>query len=241
MRFIKALPIAVLAGALTLGAPSRAHATMELLLQEDGGAITVVATGPSLGSLVFNGVYKDFTVNFLGATTDNGANLSDLLSSTTKVTLNVAGTHTLTLMTTSQDYNLPTGPQLDVTSSIGGTYNTGAGSNVTFQAFADKNNTLNGMSDFTNGLMGVSPSPSTGAPNVSFSSPTAEGVFTRLSTNYSVSSLTNVTLVGAGSSLNYSNSVSMTEAVPGPAGLVVALTGLPCLAIGWLRRRRKRA
>src|SRR5258708_4055738 len=113
-RFLRALPLAVLAGALALSTPSPAFATIALYLQEDAGVITQVQTGASFTSINFTGTFGDYTVAVLGANALNGSSLSDLTSSTTTVTQNAgtSGSHTLHLYATETDYTLPTGPNL---------------------------------------------------------------------------------------------------------------------------------
>src|ERR1035437_7744969 len=60
-------------GMAVLGGSYRAEADTVLALQEDGGTITLVATGASLSSaLSYTGNYGDFTVDVLGETTHNG-------------------------------------------------------------------------------------------------------------------------------------------------------------------------
>jgi len=227
---------AALAVAAMLGAPGLARADLEIALQEDAGARTVVATGASFTTAAFNGVFGDFTVSILGGASHNAATLSDLLGSTTNIANNSGATHTLKIFITQDGYTLPVGPQLKVESGLAITSNI-AGVTLTniFQAFADKNNNLFGTSDFTNG-------PQTAIANGSTADTgSANGVFTRNATPYSVTSVSSFQVTG-GSSTNFSNHVNLTAAgVPAPAGLVLAASGVPVLALGWLRRRKVQA
>lgn len=232
LRFLKVWPLVVLATAFTLSMPSSAQATASLSWQEDGGAIATIVSGASLGTLSFTGVLGDFTVTVLGSASDNTATLSDLLSSTTRVTSNVSGTHTLSLYASSQDYTLPLGLSLSLKSGAGGTYVQGTGG-VTFQAYADKANTLLGRADFTNGLQTAIPASGSGT---TFDTLDTTGVFTRLATGFSMTTLTNATLSGFGQ-LNYSNHEFVT-AVPVPEPATMFLGGLGLIAFGYAARRR---
>jgi len=229
--------VALLVGAAMLAAPTRAHAVLEIALQEagvNGGAITVVATGADFTAASYTATYGDFKVTLFGASSDNAADLSDLLSSTVKVTNNNGATKTLKLYITQTDYTLPEGNPLTDQSSLGGSINQGTlGLTNIFQAYADKNNNAFGTSDFTNG-----PQSATSQPPSAYSTGTATGLFSRLPTNYSLTSVVTFTLSGKGSA-NYSSQENVTG-VPVPAGVVLALTGLPVLGIGWLRRRLKK-
>jgi len=230
--------VAVLASVVALGVPSAARADIELALQEDGGSRIVVNTSLtndvsfsgdfSIGGVVGSG---DFTISILGGHRDNGVTMSDLLSSTVSVKNNTGVAHTLHLWVSSDGYTLPLGGLLGVESSMGGTLNTGT-LTPTFQAYADKANAIFGTSDFTNGLQTTSFNGS------SFDTGSKFGVFSRTG-NYSLTSVTNLAL-GGGAQANYSSHVNVT-AVPAPAGVVLALTALPCLGLGFWRRRRQQA
>src|SRR5260370_26842748 len=80
-RFRNFLPlVAALAVPAVLGAPSQAHASFQIALQEagvNGGAITMVSSGADFTSASFTGTYGDFTVSIFGGTSDNGATLID--------------------------------------------------------------------------------------------------------------------------------------------------------------------
>jgi hypothetical protein len=235
-NFLRLATAVLVAAAVSQASPARA--TFQLALQEagvNGGAITVVQSGTDFqaGGISFSGVYGDFTVSVLGGTSTNGALLSTLLSSTTNVTNNDgAAAHTLHLYVTQTNYTLPAGTNLNVESGLGGSTTTGTVAFPgIFQGYADKNNNAFGLADFTNG-------PQTAVPTgTTFDTGSATGLFPRLGTPYSLTSVANLTL-GAGAIVNYSDHIKVT-AVPAPAAVVLALTGLPFLGIGtWLRRRK---
>jgi hypothetical protein len=216
---------------LTLGS-NFAHADLEIALQEDAGAVTVVATGPSFTTASFTGNFGDFTVTLFGASSDNGASLSDLLESTVSVKNNSAATHTLHLYVTQNGYTLPSGTTLRVESGLGGSVNAGSVTltNI-FQAYADKNNNLFGTADFTNGPQNASQVGST------FDTGSATGNFTRLATPYSVTSVANLQLT-AGGQVNKADHINLT-AVPEPTSVLLLGSGLVGLAAMARRRSRK--
>jgi hypothetical protein len=208
----------------------------------NGGQITVVGSGADFTSASFTGTYGDFTFTILGASSDNGAAMSDLLSATVSIKNNAGTSKTINIYASQDNYTLPTANQLRVESGLSGTVNSGDFSGTGhFQAYADKNNNLLGtgintgtgsaLTDYTNGSQ-------TGAFNGStFDTGSASGVFNRTG-NYSLTSKASFT-VSAGGTGNFSSHVNVTTATPAPAGVVLALTGLPFIGIGsWLRRRK---
>jgi hypothetical protein len=240
------LAVAALAAVVTFSMPSFARADIEIALSEDGfdagngvGVRKVVATGASfsLGGAVFSGTFGDFTISNSSGTSDNGTNggnLSDVLTSTTSVQNNhlvSAGTHTLHVYVTQDGYSLPIGALLSVESGLGGSVNspTLTLTNI-FQAFADKNNNLFGMADFQNAAQTASQTGST------FDTGSRTGLFSRTNPLYSLTTEANITLTDGGKA-NYSSHENVT-AVPAPAGLVLVASGMPALALGWLRRRK---
>jgi hypothetical protein len=235
-RHLKTMVLVLVGCAFVLSMAQPAHATAVLALQIDGGAVTTVATGASLSSLIFNSTYTDagitFAVTFLGSSSDNTAAFSDLLSSTTRVELATGGgTHTLHIFASSQDYTLPLGPNLQLRSGEGGTYINGLGA-ATFQAYADNANGLMGLG-FTNGLQVAVPPNGTGG---TFDTGEAFGVFTRGAGNYSLTTRADITLTGNGSALNYSNHAVVTS-VPEPVTLSLLGVGLLGLAATRFRKR----
>lgn len=236
IRFRSFLPLiaAVLVGTAMLGAPRQASATLAIYLQEvgvDGAPVLVASTGSDFTATSFTGTHSDFAVSILGGVSDNGATMSDLLSSTTAVKNNAASTKTLLIFVTQDNYTLPAGTSLVVESGMAGTVNTGTLTLTNlFQAYADKNNALLGTTDFTNGPQTATQTGST------FDTGSATGLFTRVG-NFSLTSLATITLT-AGGRINFANHINVTP-VPEPSGLVMALAGLPVLGLGtWLRRRR---
>jgi hypothetical protein len=215
-----------------------ARATLEIALQEagvNGGAITVVAsTATDFSSVSTTTTYGDFTVTIFGGSSTNAATKSSLLSSTVSIVNNNAAKETLQLWVSQNNYTLPAGTPLAVESGLGATVNLGT---VTltgiFQAWADKNNNLMGTADFTNGPQNAAQTGST------LDTGSANGSFSRTGM-YSVTSMANFVMSGGGN-VNFADHVNLAPpvTVPAPAGVLLALTGLPVLGIGgWLRRRK---
>jgi len=240
-RFRNALPFLVAAfiGVMGFGAPAQGAFTISL--QEtgvNGGAVTQVASGADFTSASYGSgagsVYGDFLVKVLSSSSDNDPVTSDLLSSTNTIKNQSGSTKTLTIYVSQTHYTLPSTPKLNVESSMGGSGANGLSTLVgIFQAYADKNDTLNGTSDFTNG-------PQNGVANGnSYDTGSKTGVFSRTGA-YSLT--TKVTLtIKAGQTVNFSNSENVT-ATPAPAGIALLLSAVPALGIGgWLRRRRVQA
>jgi len=232
------LVAAAIAVACVVGSASPAKAALQLYLQEAGGnasAITAVGLpGGDFTSASFTGTYGDFTVTLLGGSSDNGATLSDLLSSTVSVKNNdTANAHTLSLFVSQTNYNLPSGSPLRMESGQGGSTNSGTmGLTNIFQAWFDASNTLLGMPALgTNGTQNGNPSGST------WDTGSAVGVFAR-SGPYSLTSRATLALSAGGIS-NYSNHVNVTNAVPAPAGVVLIASVLPFVAV--LRRRLRKS
>jgi len=193
-----------------------------------------VASGASLSTLSYTNTFGDFSVQVFAGAFDNGASLSDILSSSVSVTNTSGATHTLQMWVSSQDFTLPAGSTLAAESAMGGSVNTPTVT-PTFQAYADKNNNLFGsgtaITDFTNGLQNA------GFNGSSFDTGSAFGSFSRLAGNYSMTTVVNLLMTG-GAKANFSSHENM-RAVPEPASMLLLGSGLVGLARA--RRRARKA
>jgi len=249
------LALATLTTVSLLGTPQSARATLSIFLQEGSGNIVQVATtATDFSSVSFTGNFGptgivgpgmgDFHVAIQGGSSDNGATLSDLLSSTTSVQ-NISGaTATLHLWVSQTNYSLPTGTPLEVESGLSATK--GPTTTLTqtgiFQAYADSGNHLlstgasggAAITNFTNGAQTAIATANTSDTGSAF------GSFARtVNSPYSLTSVANLQL-SAGGTANYSDHVNVTG-VPEPATTALVLAGLPVLGLVLARRRRQRA
>jgi len=248
-------------GAARVGRPSDAAFTVQVY--DDGvlqGGILVIPLGAN--SILFGGTTTHFSIANGSALSNNpgtqgGSNLG--LSGTggqvTTLFGATGGNHTLRIVVSQDGFTAPTGSPLTLSASGGGSIAmvnnnnndpSSLGVSSAFQAFLDNTNTLFGQpgpgatplqtasaSLTTPGTAPLVYSPAVAAnPNVPGGTPFA------LTSNL----FFDVTLSPNSGQDSFNSSFSVTAVVPAPAGLVLALTGLPVLGIGgWIRRRRQTA
>ena len=108
--------LAAAVGAMIWGASAVNAGTLNIYVQEVGVDATpvLVGSGASFGSVSYsnNSYNGDFKITLLGSSSDNGASLSDLLSSTTSVQNLTGTTKTIILYASQNDYTLPSGTPL---------------------------------------------------------------------------------------------------------------------------------
>jgi hypothetical protein len=253
--------VALLVGTAILAAPTQAQAGFAIQVYDDGSAIPSTINFSMVSgnttTYYFSALDTHFSVTG-SATVVAGVNgnLSVSYTDTVQVLQSVSN-ETLTLLATNTDYYLPTSSQVLLSASGGGQQNMAPGSTVAVSSlgFLDASNTQfgNGVGGTVAVSSGISPVSTNAQSTPITSSGTLAGV--GATSNYTLNqadntvasstpfSLTNVSYftftAQAGDYANLSNSVS-TVATPAPAGLVLILSGVPCLGVGaWLRRRRQ--
>jgi len=259
---------ALLIGAAILGAPTPAHAAYNVQVYDDGVLQTVNLNGANPGaainvftagnSLVFFGATTNFSIsNGSGLSNNPGTNGSGNLdlSSNEQITTTFGaggGTHTIQIVLSQTDWNTPTGSPLSLTSSAGGSAAYIAGTaplatqtiSATYQGFLDNTNTLFGQpAAGSTPIQSASVTLNTpGTAPLVFTPGTAGNNTVPGGTPFSLTDVLSFTFaLDAGSGQATANvSASTVASVPAPAGVVLALAGLPCLGIGtWLKRRRQ--
>jgi len=253
----------LLAGAVALMAaltfsPSQARAGYAVRVYDDNvlqGGIGVLVSG---NSLIFTGTTTHFSITNGSGTSNNpgtpgGSNLA--LSSNEQVNStfgSTGGTHTIRIELSQDTWTAPTGTPLFLSSSAGGSFDYLAGTNPlatqavtsTYQGFLDNTNTLFGkpVAGSTPLQTASASRTSPGTSSLVFSPGTSVNPTTPGGTPFSMTDVLSFTFaLDAGSGQTTANvSASTVASVPEPASVVVALTGLPVLALGfWVRRRRQ--
>jgi len=249
---------AALAVAFLCGTMSSADAAYAVRVYDDGvlqGGITTLVVG---NSLIFTGTTTHFSItNGSGLSnnpgTQGGSNLDLSSNEQVNTTFGAAGgTHTIRIEISQDGWLAPTGTPLVLSSSAGGSFAYVTGTNPsatqavtsTYQGFLDNTNALFGqpgagataVQTASASLTSVGTTPLVFSPGVSVN-PNVPG-----GTPFSMTdALTFTFTLGAGSGQTTANvSASTVASVPAPAGLVLALTGLPVLGFGGLVRRIRR-
>jgi len=261
VRF-KGLLSAILAGVAVAWLASPAQASFQIAVFVDGAANPSLVTTGTANNFSANGVVGDgvnnlFNVSVNSQTNWNGSQQGDLMSDTSNNTITAlfgSGTHTLTILISENDWMAPTTNKVLLSDSTGGSIGVigiGATNNVSAS--------VTGYLDTSNALPttinpGGSATPTTSASasvtGTGFTNTTAPLVFNPGTVSAIVNSSTPFTLTeklvytftvsGNPVIASGGSSTTLTATVPVPAGVVLALSGLPVLGAGaWLRRRRK--
>jgi len=209
-------------------------------------------------SLIFGGSTPHFDLTSGSGTSNNpgtlgGSNLA--LSSNEQIATTfgaTGGTHTIRIELSQTGWTSPTGTPLTLSSSAGGSFDYLTGTNplatqsvaATYQGFLDNTNTLFGLPGAgSTPIQNANASRTTvGTSPLVFSPGTSVNTTVPGGTPFSITDVLTFTFtLSAGSGQTTANvSASTVASVPAPAGLVLALSGLPVLGIGtWLRRRRQ--
>jgi hypothetical protein len=242
MLFRRLAPLpAVLVGLSLLAQSPSAEAAFSLKLTSGAQTVTITDgdnVGPDVdGAPAANQIQYDntnfnfFDVSITVTTNSPGATILDqngnpvLAGRVRDVTLTTRyfgmGSGTLTFDVSSDGFNLgPAGSGIGLESRFGGDILTGNGSNATFTS------SVNGTT--TPVLTLVAPNPTTIVTSAAATIP---------SNPFTISNQMVLNLVQGGQANLTGTS---TVAVPAPAGIVLALTGLPVLGLSrWIRRRKQ--
>jgi len=244
------LSVATLAAIFTLGTPQFARADLQIILRQTGFADVYFSVATIGGTGQLNApasiVFGNFTITGLAGsqTNSNGPGGSILQSTNLTITNNTGTAHSLQIFTFGNNFTLPTGSSLLMTSSGGGNIflpGTPGDTNVVHQGFINNANPAIDLPPGPGSPTLVPPQETTPGAQAavftgnSFGNGTLEALFNRLNANFSLTSLAMVN-VGGSAGIHFTETLQVT-AVPAPAAMILALTGLPCFAGAWLRRR----
>jgi len=245
--------VAVLTGLAVLGTASSANADFRMRIESGttiGPGVVITDNGPgdnqsSIGAIGFSGaITAQFSINSsIGTTTPtavlpgyfDGIDLNNL-------TINSTGAGVLRLILEQTGFNTAPNGNITLQQEVGGVLTAGAGSTIKFQSFAANGSAVPnlGLDQFPTGALSLVTGIGPGDASVTQTfgpgafNGTAGTNFNKTGT-YSMYEVVTVTFTSAGSvSFN-----GVTGTAPAPAGLVLALTGMPVLGLGaWVRRRR---
>lgn len=221
-KFIVAATVAV---AFLCGSANSAEATFQMRISTSSGFSTTITDLGGTGVITFNGTAGNFSINVdtglsrpaLGSAAAPNMDLNFLARKVGNSDADV-----LTIEISDQGYT--TSP-LPINTQIAGTFS-GSVTQVVASAFFDNGNALymNGGGSTYSQTFTTTPFSGTGSFNVSGAAPY---------------SLTEKIVITGGVGGGLSSGDFEINAAPAPAGLVLALSGMPALGLGaWIRRRR---
>jgi len=224
---------------------------------QSGSGVASIGAGGSFilgNSLIYNSNTTHFSITNGSALSNNpgtpvSANLD--LSTNEQITTVFGvngGTHTLKIVLSQTGFTAPAGSPLNLSSSMNGSFVgtvTGNSVSANYQGSLDPTNALFGTpaSGTTSPLTGtiVTVAPAVSQPLILL--PGTSSKLVPGGTPFSMMDVVSLTFfANPGSGQDTANvSGSTVATVPAPAGLVLILSGLPCVGIGtWLRRRQVR-
>jgi len=253
-RYRKYLPsiVAALVATVTLAvsAPARANFLIRATDVASGGGITATVTqsGPSAadgsGSLVFNSTVGNFTITLVTNIATTGPGFTSA-SQTVNVTYNGptgVNSDKLIIEVLGNMFTNPTAPSQSTITSNGSPSTSGLSATsvvMTSGVLAGNVAAFGAAGTTLGGQLGTSTGSGTlgGASSVLVPNPTSGTPFAIVNpfSFYQTYTLNGFSNGGAGSI----SAGSTVSSVPAPAGLVLALSGLPVFGVsGWLRRRK---
>ena len=214
------------------------EASLQLVL--DGDLEASAASGMMVS---FSGSKNGFDIEaVLGSSNSSGGPTQSRLNITTLIITNTnATTETLTILVGDTGFLFPAVGPASLSSGVGGSITTTTADNkIEYQTWVNASNVQNAMSPgITSGslmkdLSGLGDGDSFGGA--------IDGLQNRVggsitATPFSMTGLVTVTL-GAGGQLNFASTAVLTP-VPEPGTVAMAFAGVPFLALGYYRHRRR--
>lgn len=229
-----------IAAAVGLAAATSAHASFILTLSSGTTTVTIPDNQPGVdqnlapGSITYYGSIGDFSItSAFGYSNKPGTpNKANLQINSLNIRNSASGLRTLTVTLEDTDFTSPGSGPLQLDSALAGTIiQATSGDSVTFQSYADPDNTQGGTA-ITTGLQSalISSSALMDLGTTELSIPfTAHGVF-------SVKNVIQITLAPE-DEVNIAGTTKVVQAIPEPAS--AALLAVAGLAV--LRRAHRRA
>jgi len=246
------MPLVVAAAAAILGAPSRADANFAVRFFDGTNTLTVVDGTAADGNTIDpsritvnagNAGVQAFitasgfditgsTFSFRNGTGPGGTSV--MTDAHTEVERTGAGSATLTITSGYDGFTLPVGGTLFTNSTITFSATPAGANSFAFANFIDNVPPVQNLASPT-GVSGSTGPATLGPPPANLS--TGQTTFNRTTSPFQAYNLSTITLTN-GDFVSYTATTNISAA-PAPAGLVLALTGIPLLGLG-LRFRRRR-
>jgi len=254
------LTVAALVCAAILGPTSRAQAGFTVAVYDDNNLQSTIALTPVSNQLVFFGGLTDHfdltsgqgSSNFPGLQTGASLNQNSSAQVSTGANFFTGGnTHKITIVISESGYTLPVGTPMSISSSSGGSFLSTGGVvtlATTNQSFLDTSGAAYVPGAVYAAPGGVGTGVATGSNSTTSTLPmnflqdTVGANNIPGATPFTITNVITLTFtLDSGGSGQGGLSSSTLVTVPAPAGLVLALTGVPCLGLVSRFRRRRTA